>query len=122
MAWGSEKMQSQPSTIRQLLPLIITLLVLGAVAWVGYLVYQSVVKIQAQARKQMGENVTFSKDGMRVNVKGMGAESYLDRTQSWVVKAWELGAGSSTNGQDEATRRKRNVLTKSKPGEAQQHR
>ena len=121
---------------RQLLPLIITLVVLGAVAWVGYQIYLSLGKIQAQARRQMGDNVTFTKDGMRVNVQGIEAESYLDRTQSWVVKAWELGSGSSPNDNDEAARRKRyaqmtrpaffsstntmtrNVLTKPKPGES----
>jgi hypothetical protein len=64
-------------------------------------------KIKTQARKQMGKNVTFTKDGMQVKVHGIEAESYLDRTQSWVVKAWELGSGSSPNENDEAARRKR---------------
>lgn len=73
---------------------------MGAVAWVCYLVYLSFGKIQAQARKQMGENITLTKDGMRVNVQDKGSESYLDKTQSWVFMAWELGSG-------EATRRKR---------------
>ncbi|KAK4041013.1 hypothetical protein C8A01DRAFT_45740 [Parachaetomium inaequale] len=118
MAWGKQKEQAPPSTIRQLLPLIITLVILGAVAWVGYQIYLSLGKIQAQARRRMGDNVTFTKDGMRVNVQGIEAESYLDRTQSWVVKAWELGSGSSPNENDEAARRKRNVLTKPKPGES----
>ncbi|KAL2170404.1 hypothetical protein VTG60DRAFT_4890 [Thermothelomyces hinnuleus] len=122
MAWGKQKEQSPPSTIRQVLPLIITLVILGAVAWVCYLIYLSLGKIQAQARKQMGENVTFTKDGMRVNVQGIEAESYLDRTQSWVFKAWELGSGSNPNEHDEATKRKRNVLTKPKTGETQHHR
>ncbi|KAL2179431.1 uncharacterized protein P884DRAFT_194616 [Thermothelomyces heterothallicus CBS 202.75] len=109
MAWGKQKEQSPPSTIRQVLPLIITLVILGAVAWVCYLIYLSLGKIQAQARKQMGENVTITKDGMRVNVQGIEAESYLDRTQSWVVKAWELGSGSNPNEHEEATKRKRFV-------------
>jgi hypothetical protein len=76
-------------------------------AWVGYQIYLSVGKIQAQARRQMGDNVTFTKDGLRVKVQGIEAESYLDRTQSWVVKAWELGSGSSPKDNDEAERRKR---------------
>ncbi|AEO60199.1 hypothetical protein MYCTH_2309165 [Thermothelomyces thermophilus ATCC 42464] len=132
MAWGKQKEQSPPSTIgsvyppshfyrpsanavtelipkkyRQVLPLIITLVILGAVAWVCYLIYLSLGKIQAQARKQMGENITITKDGMRVNVQGIEAESYLDRTQNWVVKAWELGSGSNPNEHEEATKRKR---------------
>ncbi|EAQ92207.1 hypothetical protein CHGG_00442 [Chaetomium globosum CBS 148.51] len=140
MAWGKQKLQTPPSTIRsasprltellpprfwkwpntslrQLLPLIITIVVLSVVAWVCYQIYLSFGKIKTQARKQMGENVSFTKDGMRVKVHGIGAESYLDKTQSWVVKAWELGSGSSPNENDEAARRKRNVLTKPKPEE-----
>lgn len=122
MAWGKQKAQPSPSTIRQLLPLIITLIILGVVAWVGYQIYVSMIKIQTQARKQMGNNVVFTKDGMRVNVQNIENESYLDRTQSWVVKAWELGTTSGANENDDAAKRKRNVLTKPKPGENSQHR
>jgi hypothetical protein len=117
MSWGKQKVQTPPSTVRQLLPLIVTLVILGVVAWVCYQIYLSIGKIKTQARKQMGENVTFTKDGMQVKVHGIEAESYLDRTQSWVVKAWELGSGSSPNENDEAARRKRHVLTKPKPEE-----
>jgi hypothetical protein len=78
------------------------------VAWVGYQIYLSLAKIQAQARRQMGDNVVFTKDGMRVHVKDMADESYVDKTQSWVVKAWNLG--SATNAQEEAAKRKRYVL------------
>lgn len=121
MAWGKQKAQPPPSTIRQLLPLIITLIVLGVVAWVCYQIYLSMVKIQAQARKQMGNNVVFTKDGVRVNVQNIENESYLDRTQSWVVKAWELGTTSVANEHGDAAKRKRNVLTKPKPGENHHH-
>ncbi|KAH6649647.1 hypothetical protein F5144DRAFT_477594 [Chaetomium tenue] len=140
MAWGKQKLQTPPSTIRlvpprliemllrrfwkwpnttlrQLLPLIITIVVLSVVAWVCYQIYLSIGKIKTQARKQMGENVSFTKDGVRLKVHGIETESYLDKTQSWVVKAWELGSGSSPNENDEAARRKRNVLTKPKPEE-----
>lgn len=49
------------------------------------------VKIQAQAKEQMGsKNVVFTKDGLRVGVKHVENEEYVDRTQSWVVKAWNL--------------------------------
>jgi hypothetical protein len=94
---------------RQLLPLVITLLVLGLIAWVCYQVYLSLGKIQAQARKQMGDHVVFTKDGMRVNVQNMENESYLDKTQSWFVKAWELGSASSANDHEDAGKRKRFV-------------
>jgi len=94
---------------RQLLPLIITLVILGVAAWIGYQIYLSVVKIQAQARDQMGNHVVFSKDGVRVKVKNMENESYLDRTQSWFVKAWELGSAPETSNHDNGSKRKRFV-------------
>ena len=68
------------------------------------------VKIQAQAREQMGKNnVVFTKDGLRVNVKNVQNESYLDQTQSFFVKAWELGSASGANEADDATKRQRCV-------------
>ncbi len=69
-------------------------------------------KIQAQARQQMHKNnVVFTKDGgLRVNVKNVENESYLDRTQSFFVKAWELGSASGANEADDATGRQRCVF------------
>ena len=113
MAWGKSKPSGPPSAIRcvllaaipslsqrgqqtdnppsQILPLVITLGFLAGLAWVGYQVYLSVGKIQAQAKEQMGKkDVVFTKDGLRVGVKHVENEAYIDRTQSWVVKAWNL--------------------------------
>ncbi len=113
MAWGKSKPSAPPSTFRwarmiqicrkrasgaiadscvsQLLPLLILLVVIGGLAFVGYHIYLSVTKIQAQASKNMGKkNVVFTKDGLRVGVKHVEAERYVDATQSWVVKAWNL--------------------------------
>lgn len=94
---------------RQLLPLIIVLVFLGAMAWVGYQIYLSMQKIQAQARRQMGDHVAFTKDGLRVQVKNIGNESYVDQTQSWVVKAWNLGSTAKTH--DKGAHRKRYVCS-----------
>ena len=66
-------------------------MVLAGLAWVIYQVYLSVIKIQAQAQAQMSHNnVVLTKDGMRVGIKSIGNEAYVDRTQSWLVKAWTL--------------------------------
>ncbi|KAH6614769.1 hypothetical protein B0J18DRAFT_413878 [Chaetomium sp. MPI-SDFR-AT-0129] len=115
MSWGKHTTKAPPSTIRQLLPLLVTLLVLAALAWIGYQIYLSLGKIQMQARKQMGDNVTFTKDGVRLKVQGMEDESYVDRTQSWVVKAWELGTGTGSGatgsaGKEGDVKRKRFVF------------
>ncbi|KAK7414141.1 hypothetical protein QQX98_007003 [Neonectria punicea] len=80
------------STVSQVLPLLIVFAILAVGGWVGYQVYLSVAKIQETASERMGKkNVVFTKDGMRVGVKQMKNENYVDATQSWVVKAWNLG-------------------------------
>lgn len=89
----------------QLLPLIFTFIFLGVAAWIGYQIYVSLGKIKEQAEKQMGDkNMVFTKDGLRVNVKEVRTESYVDSTQSWFVKAWNLSGN-----QPDTTKRKRFV-------------
>ena len=74
--------------------MIILLVILAGLAFVSYQIYDSVTKIQAQASKKMSnKNVVFTKDGMRVGVKHVETEKYVDATQSWVVKAWNLHKG-----------------------------
>ncbi|KAK4159655.1 hypothetical protein QBC43DRAFT_326838 [Cladorrhinum sp. PSN259] len=109
MAWGKSKPVAPPrSLVGQLFPLIITFTFLGVAAWVGYQIYVSLAKIKEQAEKQMGDkNLHFTKDGLRVNVKEVRTESYVDSTQSWFVKAWNLSGN-----QPDTNKRKRNVLTK----------
>lgn len=87
------------NTSSQVLPLIILFVVIAALAWLGLQIYQSVVKIQEQANKKMGKkHVVFTKDGVRVGVKHVENEAYVDKTQSWFVKAWNLSAGGNDEG------------------------
>ncbi|KAG5997328.1 hypothetical protein E4U43_002661 [Claviceps pusilla] len=81
-----------PSVIGKLIPLLIAILVVSAIGWVLYQVYDSAAKFRDTASERMGKkNVVFTKDGMRVGVKDVQNERYVDKTQSWVVKAWNLG-------------------------------
>jgi len=81
--------------------LLIVLVILASIAFVGYHIYLSATKIQAQASKNMGsKNVVFTKDGLRVGVKHVENEKYVDATQSWVVKAWKLHNSSATQAAD----------------------
>ncbi|KAG5927819.1 hypothetical protein E4U42_001735 [Claviceps africana] len=80
------------STIGKLIPLLIAVIFVSAIGWVLYHVYDSATKIRDTASERMGKkNVVFTKEGMRVGVKNVQNESYVDKTQSWVVKAWNLG-------------------------------
>ncbi|KAG6095569.1 hypothetical protein E4U30_002235 [Claviceps sp. LM220 group G6] len=76
----------------KLIPLLIAIVFVSAIGWVLYQVYDSATKIRDTASERMGKkNVLFTKDGVRVGVKDVQNEKYVDKTQSWVVKAWNLG-------------------------------
>ncbi|KAG6057238.1 hypothetical protein E4U17_001533 [Claviceps sp. LM77 group G4] len=80
------------STIGKLIPLLIAIVFVSAIGWVLYQVYDSATKFRDTASERMGKkNVLFTKDGVRVGVKDVQNEKYVDKTQSWVVKAWNLG-------------------------------
>ncbi|KAG9501407.1 hypothetical protein J7337_007095 [Fusarium musae] len=85
-------MAKQPSALSQVLPLIIVFALLSVGGWIGYQVYISVAKMSDAASERMGKkNVVFTKDGVKVGVKQIKNENYVDATQSWFVKAWNLG-------------------------------
>ncbi|KAI2627531.1 hypothetical protein GGR54DRAFT_636657 [Hypoxylon sp. NC1633] len=95
MVWKTKTaaQEAKPSTFSQLLPLFILLTVLAGVAFVGYQIYLSANKIRTNAEATMAKkNVVFTKDGLKVGVKHVEQESYVDATQSWVVKAWNMGS------------------------------
>jgi hypothetical protein len=74
-----------------LIPLVLLFVFVGVMAFVGYQIYLSVAKIQEQASAKMGKkNVVFTKEGLKVGVKHVENEKYVDTTQSYVVKAWNL--------------------------------
>ncbi|KAM0551969.1 hypothetical protein ACHAPJ_008077 [Fusarium lateritium] len=76
-------MAKQSSTLSQVLPLIIVFALLGVGGWVGYQVYISVAKMSDAASERMGKkNVVFTKDGVKVGVKQIKNENYVDATQS----------------------------------------
>lgn len=66
-------------------------MVLAGFAFVGYHIYLSVVSISDAASKKMEKkNVVFTKDGVKVAVKDVRNDDYVDKTQSVLVKAWNL--------------------------------
>jgi hypothetical protein len=44
----------------------------------------------AANKKMQSKNVVFTKDGVKVGVKEVRNEKYVDKTQSFLVKAWNL--------------------------------
>ncbi|CAK7245910.1 MAG: hypothetical protein STHCBS139747_007515 [Sporothrix thermara] len=83
------------SMIGQLLPLVVLFIVVGGLAFVGYQIYLGVNKIQENASKNIGnKNISFTKDGMRVNVKEVKNEKYVDATQKVFVDVWNQHAAN----------------------------
>lgn len=95
---SQSNMARQSSALSQVLPLIIVFALLSVGGWIGYQVYISVAKMSDAASERMGKkNVVFTKDGVKVGVKQIKNENYVDATQSWFVKAWNLGTTSDAS-------------------------
>jgi hypothetical protein len=83
------------ASFSQLFPLIILLVFLSVGSWIAYQIYISVGIMRDTASEKMNKkNVVFTKDGVRVGVRHVQTEKYVDATQKYVVKAWNLGAAS----------------------------
>lgn len=71
--------------------MIVLFVTLFVFAFIGYHLYRSFQKISAAANDKMqSKNVVFTKDGVKVGVKDVNTESYVDSTQGFLVKAWNL--------------------------------
>ncbi|MCJ1373856.1 hypothetical protein MMC20_005086 [Loxospora ochrophaea] len=81
------------SALSRLLPLIILFIVLVIVAVVGFVIYSIANEVAQQtSRKMEKKNVVLTKDGMRVGVKEVKEEKYVDKTQSMLIKAWNYSS------------------------------
>ncbi|KAI1190378.1 hypothetical protein F5B17DRAFT_86863 [Nemania serpens] len=94
------------SVASKLLPLVILLLVVAGTGFVCYQIYVGITKIRENAENRFASrNVVFTKDGVKVGVRHVDNEHYVDATQSWVVKAWNAGSTANSD-KHTATKRK----------------
>jgi hypothetical protein len=85
--------------LQKVFPLIVLFIILGVLAFIGFVVYSIVMEVQSHAKNKMEKkNVVFSKDGMKVGVKEVKAEDYADKTQRYIqvpaivaMRCWEHG-------------------------------
>ncbi|KAJ5326744.1 hypothetical protein N7541_010426 [Penicillium brevicompactum] len=105
---------------RNIVPLILLLVFVGVLAAVGFIVYSIVQDVSKNTREKMErKNMTFTKDGMKVQVREIKDEAYKDQTQSVLVnmwnhtsfpayksRLWDMSGSSSTNQQNAAEKRK----------------
>ncbi len=75
----------------RILPLIILVVVVGILAVVGFVVYSIVQDISNKTRDKMEKkNVMFTRDGMKVGVKEVNEEDYVDRSQRSVYLSFSV--------------------------------
>ncbi|KKA28012.1 hypothetical protein TD95_004849 [Thielaviopsis punctulata] len=79
------------TTIAQIIPLLFVLGITSAIGWVLYQTYLTYMGVKAATKTKMSKkHLDFSRDGLKVGVKDVNSEKYVDGTQKWVVKAWNL--------------------------------
>ena len=89
---GNKWIITNPSS-SSLLPLIILLLVVGGFAFVAYQIWVVVNDIgDATTKKMEKKNIVLTKDGVKVGVKQVNQEEYVDRTQGVLMKAWNMSS------------------------------
>ncbi|KAL2014032.1 hypothetical protein VTN00DRAFT_1557 [Thermoascus crustaceus] len=72
-----------------LVPLFILFVVVGVMAFIGFVVYGIVQGVSSATRERMEKrHILITKDGVTVNVKELNDEDYVDRSQSVLVSIW----------------------------------
>lgn len=72
------------SILSKLVPLVVLFIVLAIVAFVGYAIYTIATDIADKTSKKMEKkNVSFGKEGMKIGVKEVKTENYVDQTQRY---------------------------------------
>lgn len=68
----------------KLVPLVILFIVLAIAAFIGYAIYTIATDIADKTSKKMEQkNVSFGKEGMKIGVKEIKTENYVDQTQRY---------------------------------------
>lgn len=71
--------------LSKLVPLIILFLVLAFASFVGYVIYTVATDVADKTSKKMEQkNVSFGKEGMKIGVKELKTENYVDQTQKYM--------------------------------------
>ena len=70
--------------LSKVVPLAIFFLVLTIAAFIGYVVYTIATDVGDKTSKKMEKkNISFGKEGMKIGVKEVRNENYVDQTQRY---------------------------------------
>ena len=72
--------------LSKIVPLVILCVVLAVAAFIGFAIYTIATDIAEKTSKKMEKkNVSFGKEGMKIGVKEIKTEHYVDQTQRYAV-------------------------------------
>ncbi|KEY79960.1 hypothetical protein BA78_8608 [Aspergillus fumigatus] len=75
--------------MQSLIPLFILLVAIIIFSVIAYIAYSIVQEVGKNTRSKMEKkNVMFTRDGVKVGVKELTEEDYVDRSQSILVNIW----------------------------------
>ena len=70
--------------LSKVVPLVIFFVVLTVAAFIGYAVYTIATDVADKTSKKMEKkNIIFGKDGMKIGIKELRNENYVDQTQRY---------------------------------------
>ena len=88
------------SFLGQIIPLVLLFVGLAIAAFIGYAGYTIATDIAAKTSERMEQkHVSFGKEGMKIGIKEVKTENYVDQTQRYepfpfaFSPAWNLGRG-----------------------------
>ena len=68
--------------LSKVVPLLVLFVVLIVTAFIGYVVYTIATDVAQKTSKKMEKkNISFGKEGMKIGVKEVRNENYVDQTQ-----------------------------------------
>ena len=82
--------------LSKVVPLLVFFLVLTVAAFIGYVVYTIATDVAEKTSKKMEKkNISFGKEGMKIGVKEVRNENYVDQTQRYGGGRWDWRPGQS---------------------------
>ena len=88
------------SFLGKIIPLVLLFIGLTIAAFIGYVAYKIATDIAAKTSEKMEQkHVSFGKDGMKIGIKEIKTENYVDQTQRYdpfpfaFSPGWNLGGG-----------------------------
>ena len=82
------------SLLSKLVPLVLLFLGVVVAAFIGFVAYTIATDIANKTSQKMEKkNVSFGKEGMKIGVKEVKTENYVDQTQRFArqLSVWKVG-------------------------------